>query len=159
MNKLKVCGNDLESSTSEAVKTSADAQLEMAMERIEELENELSEKTKLVNELLLSKDELLNSNFRKLLVDQRTGAAGDKSTTSRHDENDESLASNGSRSLLSNVNRVTINDNSKLDTSSPNVSTSLGVEQAAVINQDINATLDSIQSKLASLIEYALSLN
>lgn len=42
--------------------------LAIALERIEELENELSEKTRLVNELLLSKDEILNDKY-KYIVD------------------------------------------------------------------------------------------
>lgn len=40
--------------------------LDMALERIEELENELAHKTQLVNDLLMSKDEILNAKYKEM---------------------------------------------------------------------------------------------
>ena len=129
-------------------------ELEMALERIEELENELSEKTKLVNELLMSKDEILNANFKSLVNNKPTTAATSPSnslTTNslREDADDDDVCkycnSKLAVSMLSNASN-----------SSSMAPDAVAAVTASIVKQDINANLDFIQQHITNLLEYVL---
>lgn len=126
-------------------------ELEMALERIEELENELSEKTKLVNELLMSKDEILNANFKSLVNNKPTTAATSPSnslTTNslREDADDDDVCkycnSKLAVSMLSNASN-----------SSSMAPDAVAAVTASIVKQDINANLDFIQQHITNLLD------
>lgn len=80
--KKQNMNNSAEMPVDEMETRNVQTQLELAYERIEELENELSEKTRLVNELLLSKDDILNSKFKELMAEGKSSVTNMNNTSS-----------------------------------------------------------------------------
>lgn len=110
----------------------AQSQLELAYERIEELESELVEKTKLVNELLLSKDEILNSRFKDLISGGGVVGSTDNVSTS--------MTSDG----VSGSQQTTSAHSSFA---------------AHICCDDIRRNVDAIQARLSKLFEYAILIH
>lgn len=114
----EMCINEIEAKNNQS-------NLELALERIQHLENELIEKTKLVDELLISKDELLNEKYKDI-VEETAASPGKKKNESLCDKYNNT--SNKSQSLYS------MNDSS--------------------FNDDFSINTDVIQAKIQNFLEY-----
>lgn len=110
--------------------------LEMALERIDELEHELSEKTRLVNELLLSKDEILNAKYKELVEGDCGG----------------NVCKYCSRKLAAQLS-ILSNNSTSASSSSLNTSSSLQQQQQTAAD-DLSAHLDVLQNKIQNFFEY-----